>query len=109
MPGLSRSARRMRARRRNVMSIEVNPAAPESVSFGPYHLFPGARVLQKAGTPVAWGSRALDILIALVERAGEVVNQRELISRAWRGLVVETTNLRVQMTYLRRCLADGEE
>ncbi len=55
------------------------------------------------------GSRALDILIALVERAGEVVNQRELISRAWRGLVVETTNLRVQMTYLRRCLADGEE
>ncbi|MFC4314478.1 transcriptional regulator [Steroidobacter flavus] len=91
------------------MSIEMNHAALESVSFGPYSLFPRARVLHKDGTPVALGSRALDILIALVERAGEVVNQRELISRAWRGLVVETTNLRVQMTYLRRCLADGEQ
>ena len=91
------------------MSIEMNHAATESLSFGPYCLFPRARVLHKSGTPVALGSRALDILIALVEQAGEVVNQRELISRAWRGLVVETTNLRVQMTYLRRCLADGEE
>jgi DNA-binding winged helix-turn-helix (wHTH) protein len=92
-----------------MMNADLNHAAPESLSFGPYCLFPRARVLHKSGTPVALGSRALDILIALVERAGEVVNQRELISRAWRGLVVETTNLRVQMTYLRRCLADGEE
>ena len=96
-------------RRNNMMSTDLNHSAPESLTFGPYCLFPRARVLHKSGTPVALGSRALDILIALVERAGEVVNQRELISRAWRGLVVETTNLRVQMTYLRRCLADGEE
>lgn len=91
------------------MLFEMNHSAPECVSFGPYCLFPKARVLHKSGMPVALGSRALDILIALVERAGEVVNQRELISRAWRGLVVETPNLRVQMSYLRRCLADGEE
>jgi len=80
----------------------------EAVSFGPFRLFPRARVLQKGNTPVALGSRALDILITLVERAGEVVNHRELISRAWRGLVVESGNLRVQMTYLRRSLEDGE-
>jgi DNA-binding winged helix-turn-helix (wHTH) protein len=81
----------------------------EFVAFGPFHLFPRARVLHKNGMPVMLGSRALDILIALVERAGEVVNQRELISRAWRGLVVESGNLRVQMTHLRRGLGDGEE
>jgi DNA-binding winged helix-turn-helix (wHTH) protein len=55
------------------------------------------------------GSRALDILIALVERAGEVVKHRELISHAWRGLVVDSGNLRVQVTYLRRSLGDGEQ
>jgi len=87
----------------------MNDSTIESVSFGPFRLFPRARVLHKSGVPVALGSRALDILIALVERAGEVVHQRELISRAWRGLVVESGNLRVQMTYLRRCLGDGEQ
>jgi DNA-binding winged helix-turn-helix (wHTH) protein len=87
----------------------MNDFSAESVAFGPFRLFPRARVLHKSGVPVALGSRALDILIALVERAGEVVNQRELILRAWRGLVVESGNLRVQMTQLRRCLGEGEQ
>lgn len=77
------------------------------ISFGPFDLFPSARVLYKSGMPVVLGSRALDILIALVERAGEVVNHRDLIARAWRGLVVESGNLRVQVTSLRRCLGEG--
>jgi len=85
-----------------------NDSSAESVFFGPFSLCPRARVLCKAGTPVTVGSRALDILIALVDRAGEVVNHRELMSRAWRGLVVDSGNLRVQVTYLRRSLGDGE-
>lgn len=87
----------------------MSDSMPHSISFGPFCLLPRARALYKDGVSVAVGSRALDILIALVERAGEVVNQRELIARAWRGLVVESGNLRVQMTYLRRCLGDGEQ
>ena len=79
------------------------------VSFGQFCLFPGARILSKGGVPVALGSRALDILITLVERAGEVVSQRELMSRAWRDLVVGPGNLRVQMSHVRRCLGDGEQ
>jgi DNA-binding winged helix-turn-helix (wHTH) protein len=91
------------------MTSALDRSTAESVSFGPFCLFPRARILHKSGIPVVLGSRALDILIALVERAGEVVNHRELISRAWRGLVVESGNLRVQMTYLRRSLGDGEQ
>lgn len=91
------------------MITASNDRSVESVSFGPFSLSPRARVLCKAGTPVAVGSRALDILIALVDRAGEVVDHRELISRAWRGLVVDSGNLRVQVTYLRRSLGDGEQ
>ena len=36
-------------------------------------------------------------------------DQRELIARAWRGLVVESGNLRVQITFLRRTLGEGEQ
>jgi DNA-binding winged helix-turn-helix (wHTH) protein len=86
----------------------MNAHSPEFVSFGPFYLFPSARLLYQGGHPVVLGSRALDILIVLVERSGEVVHHRELIARAWRGLVVESGNLRVQITSLRRCLGEGK-
>jgi DNA-binding winged helix-turn-helix (wHTH) protein len=73
--------------------------------FGPFQLFPTARVLEKDGCPVALGSRALDILIVLAERAGEVVNHKELLSRVWRGLIVSPSNLRVHVNALRRTLS----
>jgi len=86
-------------------------AAGDSISFGPFRLFPAARAIEKNGIPLALGNRALDILMVLVERAGEVVSHRELIARVWRGLVVDPSNLRVHMTGLRKALEerDGRE
>src|SRR6476646_2357836 len=80
----------------------------DSASFGPFRLFPTARVIERNGVPLALGDRALDILIVLVERAGEVVGHRELISRAWRGLIVDPGNLRVHVSGLRKALGDTE-
>jgi predicted ATPase/DNA-binding winged helix-turn-helix (wHTH) protein len=77
-------------------------------AFGPFRLSPAARILEKDGVPLALGPRALDILIVLVERAGEIVSHRDLMSRVWRGLVVSPSNLRVHMTGLRKVLGDGE-
>jgi DNA-binding winged helix-turn-helix (wHTH) protein len=54
------------------------------VSFGPFHLFAAERQLKKGDEPLQLGGRAFDTLIALVERVGEVVTQRELISRVGR-------------------------
>ena len=51
------------------------------VSFGPFRLFAVERQLKKGDEALQLGGRALDTLIALVERAGEVVSQGELISR----------------------------
>ena len=73
--------------------IGVNPTAEspsvdDVASFGPFRLFPAARAIEKDGVRLAVGDRALDILMVLVEHAGEVVSHKELISRAWRGLVV---------------------
>ena len=54
------------------------------------------------------GSRAFDILAALVERAGEVVGKEELIARAWPQTFVEEANLKIQVSALRRALGDGQ-
>jgi predicted ATPase/DNA-binding winged helix-turn-helix (wHTH) protein len=81
----------------------------EVASFGPFQLFPSARALEKAGTPLALGNRALDILMALVEDAGEVVSHKELMARAWRGLVVDPSNLRVHVSSLRKALGDVDD
>ncbi|HEY3516062.1 MAG TPA: winged helix-turn-helix domain-containing protein, partial [Gammaproteobacteria bacterium] len=78
-------------------------------SFGAFHLYPSARALEKAGVPLAVGNRALDILTALVENAGEVVSHKELMARAWRGLVVDPSNLRVHVSSLRKALGDAED
>ena len=45
------------------------------VSFGPFQLFAAERQLKKGDEALQLGGRALDTLIALVERAGEVVTQ----------------------------------
>jgi predicted ATPase/DNA-binding winged helix-turn-helix (wHTH) protein len=84
--------------------------SPQSVtvSFGPFRLFPTARAFEKNGVPLALGDRALDILMVLVEHAGEVVTHRELIARVWRDLVVDPSNLRVHMTALRKALGDRD-
>jgi DNA-binding winged helix-turn-helix (wHTH) protein len=46
-----------------------------TISFDPFRLFTGQRLLLEGDKPVRLGSRAFDILAALVERAGEVVGK----------------------------------
>jgi DNA-binding winged helix-turn-helix (wHTH) protein len=53
------------------------------------------------------GSRALDILGVLVERAGELVSRAEIIATVWPGTAVEDSNLDVQIAALRRVLDKG--
>lgn len=80
----------------------------ESVVFGPFSLIATERRLERSGAPVQIGSRAFDILIALVERAGAVVTKSELLARAWPELNVEETNLRTNIAGLRKALGEGE-
>ena len=82
-------------------------ASQRAISFGPFRLFPTQRQLLKAGDPVRVGSRALDILTALVERPGEVIGKDELVARVWPNTFVEESNLKFQIGVLRRALGDG--
>ncbi len=80
-----------------------------TVSFGPFHLQPAQHLLREGETRVALGSRAMDILIALVNRAGQLVTKDELVAYVWPNTFVEETNLRVNIGLLRRALRDGQD
>ena len=82
-------------------------ASQDVLCFGPFRLTASERVLEKEGIPVRLGSRALDILIALVERPAEVVTKKELFARVWPDLVVDEGNLRYQVSALRKALGEG--
>jgi DNA-binding winged helix-turn-helix (wHTH) protein len=82
-------------------------AGERAISFGPFRLVPAQRLLLKDDNPVHVGSRALDILTALVERPGELVGKDELMARVWRGTFVEEGNLKFQIGTLRQALGDG--
>lgn len=79
----------------------------QTYAFGPYLLFPERQLLLQAGQPVRIGGRALDILIALVERPGEILSKRQLIERAWPTSTVGEDNLKVNIASLRRVLDAG--
>jgi len=83
--------------------------AKDGLSFGPFHLVASERLLTKAGAPVEIGSRALDILIALISMPNEVVSKKELMSRVWPDVIVEESSLRFHVANLRKTLGDGKE
>src|SRR6266699_4502827 len=79
-----------------------------AISFGSFCLLPRQRLLLEGDQPVRLGSRALDILAVLAENAGRVVPKEELIARVWPGIFVEESNLKIQVSALRRAVGDGQ-
>jgi len=79
----------------------------QALSFGSFEVRPAERVLTEDGRPVPLGARALDLLVLLVERAGQVVAKDELIAKAWPSAVVEEATLRVHIAALLRHLHEG--
>ena len=76
--------------------------------FGPFEFRPVERLLLRQNAPVALGSRATDILQCLLEHQGDVVSPDDLLAGAWRGLNVEQTALRFQISGLRKALAAAD-
>ena len=90
------------------MAELISTTDEEIVVFGPFRLHPRERRLEKHGERFQIGSRALDLLIALIAEPGSVVGKRELMARAWRNSVVDESNLRVNIAALRKALGEAE-
>jgi predicted ATPase/DNA-binding winged helix-turn-helix (wHTH) protein len=82
---------------------------PRQFAFGPFRLFPAQQLLLEGESPVRLGSRARDLLIALIEQAGQVITKEALNARVWPNIVVEEGSLRVHVAALRKALRDGKE
>jgi len=76
--------------------------------FGPFELSIGERVLRRDGQVLPLGDRALDILIYLADRPGEVIAKQELMDHVWSDVTVEEGSLRVHVAVIRKALGDGQ-
>jgi DNA-binding winged helix-turn-helix (wHTH) protein len=91
---------------KNPLLSDGNPAADEMLEFGRFRLVLRARQLLADGVPIELGTRALELLLALLEADGSLVTKDQLISRVWPGIVVAEENLKVQISALRRALGE---
>src|SRR3712207_9359829 len=78
----------------------------EALSFGPFSLVVGERLLTRDGAPLCLGARALDLLIALVSRPNEAVAKRDLIARVWPDTTVDEGSLRFHVAGLRKARSE---
>jgi DNA-binding winged helix-turn-helix (wHTH) protein len=76
------------------------------LEFGPYRLDRATRVLWREGRIVPLPPKAVDLLVALVERRGDVVTKDELLKRVWPDTFVEEANLSVNVSALRKALGN---
>src|SRR6266403_5825040 len=83
-------------------------AIHRKLRFGPFELSIGERVLRRDGQVLPLGDRALDILIYLADRPGEVIAKQELIDHVWSNVTVEEGSLRGHVAAIRKALRDGQ-
>jgi DNA-binding winged helix-turn-helix (wHTH) protein len=93
-----------------ILSFEAmsGAAAYGKLKFGPFELSIGERSLRREGVWLRLGGRALDLLIYLAERPGEVIAKQELIDHVWPDVTVEEGSLRVHVAAIRKALGDGQ-
>lgn len=77
--------------------------------IGPFRLDAEAMVLTQDGVATPLGPRGVAVLAALVSRAGEYVEKASIVEAAWPDVVVEEANLAVQISAIRRVLAQVPE
>jgi predicted ATPase len=95
--------------RENDQQAQSPFAANQVARIGNFQVLPHKRLVQANGHPLHLGSRALDILLVLLEHAGNVVSKEHLIARVWPRNVVEDINLRVHIAALRKALGEGRD
>lgn len=76
--------------------------------FGPYRLDTAERLLSRNGEPVPLTPKAFEMLVALVQRSGHLVEKDELMKVVWSDAFVEESNVTNNVYALRKMLGHGE-
>jgi DNA-binding winged helix-turn-helix (wHTH) protein/tetratricopeptide (TPR) repeat protein len=87
----------------------MRPRPRHSYEFGRFRLDMDERVLLRDGEVVALTQKAFDVLLALVERSGHIVEKEELMQKVWPDHFVEEGNLTQNIYTLRKILDKRED
>jgi DNA-binding winged helix-turn-helix (wHTH) protein len=94
--------------RENPLPLGANRSSPAvadaAFEFGRFRVLLRQRQLLADGVPVELGTRAFDLLLALLEADGLLLSKEELVNRVWPDVVVSEENLKVQVSALRKAL-----
>jgi DNA-binding winged helix-turn-helix (wHTH) protein/Tol biopolymer transport system component len=81
-------------------------AATKIYEFAEFRVDTIQRRLSRAGEIVPLTSKAFDLLLVLMERAGHDVSKQELLETVWPGQILEESNLAVNISAIRRALGE---
>jgi len=84
---------------------EINGSGDAVIRFRRFRVLPHARQLLIGEHPIDLGGRAFDLLMVLLGAAGTVITKAEIVSRVWPSTVVDESNLKVQVSALRKILS----
>lgn len=87
-----------------VWKVRVDDTQALVRRFGRYELRAKENRLLADGEPVAIGTRAFDLLLAMTARPGALLTKAELCAAVWPGLAAEDTNLAALVAGLRKLL-----
>ncbi len=80
--------------------------AQRNYRFDQFELKVGSRALFRQGQEVGVGSKAFEVLVCLIESAGNVVTKDDLIKTVWPDSFVDESNLAHHIFALRKALGD---
>ena len=94
------------ARIRAVMRRTRRGASVEPIRVGELLIHEPTRTASLAGEPLELARREFDLLLALAERAGEVVSKRTLLTEVWQQDGGSERTVDVHLSWLRRKLGE---
>lgn len=94
---------------RHGADLSARIATEAVLEFGRFRVLLRQGQLIADGVPAKLGTRALDLLLVLLEADGSLVTKDELFARVWPGTFVAGENLKVQVSALRKALGEDRE
>src|SRR5262245_24907747 len=93
---------------RRSFKVGMNRQTQHIYEFGPFRLNTAEHLLLRDDAGVPLTPKAFDLLLALVEGHGRLLEKEELLKKVWPDTFVEEANLASNISQLRKALGDGE-
>ena len=90
----------------NTRDAPISDVPPAALQVGGWRIAPDLNQISRAGECVRVEPKAIELLVFLVQRRGEVVSREELLTALWPGVIVGDNALTQVVTKLRKALGD---